>query len=191
MTLQSARYKYLKGFFQRAEKMMARTGKMPDTLKAFLRCTNLAQEWNRIEEMRKTHLTMETIPPEFKQHWKVFSEELSKRYPPARNPDMAIKFLPDAPTSIKCRPYPRSKDEARIEDEWVKEQVALGRLQKGPSPIVLPVFHINKKDSDEKRIIMDYRRVNAVTVRDHNPIPSIWQAMEALHGNSLFSKFDI
>ena len=94
VALQSARYKYLKGFFQRAEKTMARTGEMPDTLKAFLRRTNLAQEWNRIEEMRKTHLTMETIPPEFKRHWKVFSEELSKRYPPARNPDMAIKFLP-------------------------------------------------------------------------------------------------
>src|SRR5579863_8239035 len=141
--------------------------------------------------MCKTHLTMETIPPEFKRHWKVFSKELSRCYPPVRNPDMAIKFLPDVPTSIKCRPYPQSKDEARIEDEWVKEQVALGRLQKGPSPIVSPVFHINKKDSDEKHIIMDYRRVNAVTVQDHNPISSIWQAMEALHGNSLFLKFDI
>ena len=104
---------------------------------------------------------------------------------------MAIKFLPDAPTSVKCRPYPQSKDEARIKNEWVKEQVALGRLKKGPSPIVLPVFHINKRDSDKKHIIMDYRQVNAVTVQDHNPIPSIWQAMEALHSNSLFSKFDI
>jgi len=106
VTLQSARYKYLKGFFQRAEKTMARTGEMPNTLKAFLRHTNLAQEWNHIEEMCKTHLTMKTVPPEFKQHWRVFSEELSKRYLPARNPDMAIKFLPDALTSIKCRPYP-------------------------------------------------------------------------------------
>ena len=83
--------------------MMAQTGEMPDTLKAFLRRTNLAQEWNCIEEMHKTHLTMETIPPEFKRHWKVFSKELSKHYLPARDPDMAIKFLPDAPTSIKCR----------------------------------------------------------------------------------------
>src|SRR5579863_3671989 len=135
--------------------------------------------------------TMETIPPEFKWHWRVFSKELSKHYPLARNSDMAIKFLPDVPTSIKCRPYPRSKEKAKIENEWVKEQVALGRLQKGPSPIVSPVFHINKKDSDKKRIIIDYRWVNAVTVRDHNPIPSIWQAMEALHGSNLFSKFDI
>ena len=90
---------------------------MPEILKAFLRCTNLAQEWNRIKEMCKTHLIMETIPPEFKWHWRVFSEELSKCYPPARNPDMAIKFLPDMPTSIKCKPYPRSKEEARIENE--------------------------------------------------------------------------
>src|SRR5579863_6007106 len=39
--------------------------------------------------MHKTHLIMETIPPEFKWHWKVFSKELSKCYPPARNPDMS------------------------------------------------------------------------------------------------------
>jgi len=104
---------------------------------------------------------------------------------------MAIKFLPDAPTSIKCKPYPWSKEEARIEKEWVEEQVALRRLEKGPFPIVSPVFHIDKKDSDKKCIIMSYRWVNAVIVQDHNFIPSIWQAMKALHGNNLFSKFDI
>src|SRR5487761_1514341 len=191
VTLQSARYKYLKGAFRRAEKAMAHTGEMPDKLVAFLKRTNLAQEWSRIEERRRTHLTMETIPPEFRRHWKVFSEELSKRFPPARNPDMAIEFLPDAPTSIKCRPYPRSRKESEVEDRWVKEQVALKRLIKGPSPIVSPIFHIGKKDSDEKHIIMDYRRVNAVTKKDHNPIPSIRQAMEALHSKNLFSKFDI
>src|SRR5579863_2133585 len=113
-----------------------------------------------------------------------------KNPPPSSHPFFHAKKKKKK-TSIKCRPYPQSKDEARIKDKWVKEQVALGRLQKGPSPIVLPVFHINKKDSDEKRIIMDYRQVNAVTVRDHNLIPSIRQAMKALHGNSLFSKFDI
>src|SRR5579863_10004499 len=169
--LQSAWYKYLKGFFQRAEKTMARTGEMPDTLKAFLRRTNLAQEWNRIEEMHKTHLTMETIPPEFKRHWKVFSEELSKRYPSARNPDMAIKFLPDAPTSIKCRPYPRSKDEARVEDKWVKEQVALGRLQKGPSPIVSPVFHITRRTVTKS--VLSWTTDGSMQLQCETTIPSL------------------
>ena len=44
VTLQSARYKYLKGTFRRAGKALAHTGAMPEKLVAFLRCTNLAQE---------------------------------------------------------------------------------------------------------------------------------------------------
>ena len=94
---------------------------MPEKLVVFLRCTNLAQKWSCIEEKRKTHLTMEIILPEFRRHWKVFSEELSKQFPPARNPDMAIEFLPDAPMSIKCRLYPRFRKESEVEDRWVAE----------------------------------------------------------------------
>src|SRR5487761_1669859 len=78
VTLQSARYKYLKSAFRRAGKALAHTGAMPDKLVVFLRHTNLAQEWSRFEEKKRTHLSMETIPPEFRRHWKVFSEELSK-----------------------------------------------------------------------------------------------------------------
>jgi len=37
----------------------------------------------------------------------------------------------------------------------------------------------------------EYRRVNAWTVRDHNPMLGIREAMEKLEGKMLFSKFDI
>jgi len=136
-------------------------------------------------------MTMETIPKEFRRHWRVFSEELSKRFPPNCSPNMTIKFLPDTPTSIKCKPYPCSKTEGETEEAWVKQEKALGRIKEGPSQYVSPVFFIGRKDSGEKRVIIDYRRVNAWTVRDHNPMPGIREAMEKLQGNMLFSKFDI
>jgi len=104
---------------------------------------------------------------------------------------MTIKFLPDAPTSIKCKPYPRSKAEGEVEEMWLKQEKALGRIKEGPSQFVSPVFFIGKKDSGEKRVIIDYRRVNAWTVRDHNPMPRIREAMDKLQGKTLFSKFDI
>jgi len=134
---------------------------------------------------------METIPKEFRRHWRVFSEELSKRFPPNRSPNMTIKFLPDAPTSIKCKPYPHSKTEGETEEAWIKQEKALGRIKEGPSQYVSPVFFIGKKDSGEKRVIINYRRVNAWTVKDHNPMPGIREAMEKLQGKTLFSKFDI
>jgi hypothetical protein len=118
-------------------------------------------------------MSMETIPKEFKKHWRVFSEELSKRFLPNRDPNMTIKFLPGAPSSIKCKPYPRSKAEGEIEESWIKQEKALGRITEGASPIVSPIFFIGKKDSGEKWVIIDYRRVNVWTVQDHNAMPGI------------------
>jgi len=97
---------------------------------------NLTQEWSRLEEMKCTHMTMETIPKQCKRHWRVFSEKLSKRFPPNRNPNMSIKFLPNAPTSIKCKPYPRSKAEGEVKEAWLKEEKVLGRIKEGPSQFV-------------------------------------------------------
>jgi hypothetical protein len=108
---------------------------------------------------------METIPEEFRRYWRVFSEELSKRFPLNRNPNMTIKLLPDAPKSIKCKPYPRSKAEGKIEEDWIKQEKDLGRIVEGTSEYVSPVFFIGKKGTNEKRIIINYRRLNAWTVK--------------------------
>jgi len=118
-------------------------------------------------------MTMETISKEFKWHWKVFLEELSKRFPPNRSPNMTVKFLPDAPASIKCKPYPCSKAEGKIEEAWVKQEKELGHIKEGPSQYVSPIFFIGKKDSGEKCVIINYKRVNAWTVWDHNPMLGI------------------
>ena len=61
-----------------------------------------------------------------------------------------------------------------------------------PSPITSPCYFIPKKEGgDELRPIINYQQVNKWTKRDHNPIPSIKEAMEALQGKALFSKMDI
>jgi hypothetical protein len=136
-------------------------------------------------------MTMETIPKEFRKHWRVFLEELSKWFPPNHHPNITIKFLPSAPSSIKCKPYPQSKVEGEIEEGWIKQEKALGCIEEGVSQYVSPIFFIGKKDSGEKRVIINYRRVNAWTIRDHYPMPGIQAAMEQLQGKTLFSKFDI
>jgi len=86
---------------------------------------------------------------------------------------MTVKFLPDAPASVKCKPYPHSKAEGKIEEAGLKQEKELGRIKEGPSQYVSPIFFIGKKDSGEKQVIIDYRRVNAWTIQDHNPMPGI------------------
>jgi len=74
---------------------------------------------------------------------------------------------------------------------WIKQEKALGQIKEGPSQFVSPIFFIGKKDSGEKRVIIDYRRVNTWTVQDHNPMPGIREAMDKLQGKTLFSKFNV
>jgi len=50
---------------------------------------------------------------------------------------------------------------------------------------------VPKKDSKEKRYIIDYRPLNAVTKKDVTSLPNLAQCIEDLQGMELFSKFDI
>jgi hypothetical protein len=95
-------------------------------------------------------MMMETIPRKFRRHWRVFLEELLKWFPPNHDPNMMIKFLPNVPSSIKCKPYPQLKAEGDIKEAWVEQEKELGCIKEGVSPYLSPVFFIGKKDSGEK-----------------------------------------
>jgi hypothetical protein len=137
VTLQSTKFKYLRQVFRRVGETLRKTGQLPQWIIVFLRHTNLAQEWNHLEEMNRTHMTMETIPKEFRRDWKVFLKELSKWFPPKCNPDMTIKFLPNAPSSIKCKLYLRSKVEGEIEEGWITRE-GIGMHRRRSVAICLP-----------------------------------------------------
>jgi len=53
------------------------------------------------------------------------------------------------------------------------EEQEKGYIYPSSSSYTAPVFFIGKKDLDEKRIIMDYRRLNKWTIRDNGPLPNI------------------
>ena len=150
---------------------------------------SIAQDWAR--EAAKTEVKVKELPEEYKRHEFVFSEEGSKRFPPKREEDMTIKLTPDAPEVINCKVYPLSKKEQQLLRDFINKETELGRIKEGPSPYTSPVYFINKKDSEEKRIIMDYRTLNKWTIRDNNPLPNIREALENFKGKGLFSKFDI
>ena len=136
-------------------------------------------------------MTVDTIPEEYQRHAKVFSKEESKHFPPAREEDMTIQLRKDAPAVINCKVYPLTKEERQPLQKFLATELELGCIKEGPSPYTSPVYFINKKDSKEKHIIMDYRELNKWTVRDNNPLPNIREALEWLQGKGLFSKFNI
>ena len=131
------------------------------------------------------------LPEQFKRHASLFSDEEANKFPPSRPWDDKIDLTADAPASFNCKVYPMSQKEQEAEDKFLDENLAKGYIVPSESPYGFSTFMVPKKDSDEKRYIIDYRPLNAVTRKDVTPLPNLAQCIEDLQGMELFSKFDV
>ena len=190
-SLQTPQYKYrYKDITKIQKQAFAKVGR-PAAREAIYMWRSIAQEWAREAESWKDKMTLETIPDEYCRHWKVFSEEESKCFPPSRKKNMSIKLRDNVPPVINCKVYSLSWEECVQLQKFLTTKLELGCIKEGPSPYKLPVYFINKKDSIEKCIIMDYQELNRWTVQDNNPLPNIWEAFKNLQRKNLFLKFNI
>ena len=90
---------------------------------------------------------------------------------------------------IKQRAY-RASPEKRAEiDRQVAVLLADGVVEESCSPWASPVVLVKKKGG-EWRFCVDYRRLNAVTIKDSHPLPRVDDSLNALSGSSWFSTLD-
>ncbi|KFD46014.1 hypothetical protein M513_13097 [Trichuris suis] len=71
---------------------------------------------------------------------------------------------------ITCRPYRVSSSERKAIAEQVNEMMRDGIVERSSSPWSFPVVMVQKRDSTW-RFCVDYRRLNAITIRDVYPMP--------------------
>ena len=91
---------------------------------------------------------------------------------------------------IKQRPYRQPLLKRKLVEDEIDKMLAAGVIRPSNSPWASPITLTPKKDGSQ-RFCVDLRRVNAVTVRDSYPIPSIQGIFDTLNGSSVFTTLDL
>jgi hypothetical protein len=143
------------------------------------------------DELSKEHAeTLPLIPPQYGEYWEVFSEKAARCFPPSRPDDHAIVLKPGAPDTLDCKIYCQTEEELKVTREFIDDGLAKGYLRESKSPYASPMFYRAKQDG-KLRPIIDYRALNALTIRDVYPLPLIESIINQLQGKTLFSKMDL
>jgi hypothetical protein len=117
-----------------------------------------------------------------------FPEELPGM-PPERKVEFAIELIPGT-APISKRAYQVSGPELVELKKQIDELLDKGYIRPSTSPWVAPVLFVEKKDGT-KRMCIDYRALNEVTVKNKYPLPRIEDLFDQLRGVSVFSKIDL
>ncbi|PHJ21918.1 retrotransposon ty3-gypsy subclass, partial [Cystoisospora suis] len=72
----------------------------------------------------------------------------------------------------------------------LKELVDKGFIVPSQSPVAAPVFFVGKKDGS-LRLVIDYRPLNRITIKDDYPIPKIHDLINRLGKATWFTKLDL
>ena len=114
----------------------------------------------------------------------VFPEELPG-LPPTCDVEFCIEVLPGT-APISRAPYRMAPVELADLKDQVQELLDKGLVRPSSSPWGAPVLLVKKKDGS-RRLCIDYRELNSVTIKNRYPLPRIDDLFDQLGGASVFS----
>lgn len=115
----------------------------------------------------------------FKKDWKLVE----------RSVDHCIEMIPGSKPTYRA-PYRLSPREIKEVEKQVSELLLQGLIEPSNSPYGAPILFVNKPDGS-LRMCIDYRLLNAQTVKQRYPLPRIDQLIDQLHGARYMSSLDL
>jgi len=129
------------------------------------------------------------VPSEYHDLLHVFSRSDSEKLPQRRPYDHKIqlekgKQPPFGPL------YSMSQNELKVLRKYLDDNLAKGFIRASSSPAASPVIFV-KKPGGGLRFCVDYRALNALTIKNRYPIPLIQETLRRLSKAKYYTKFDI
>jgi hypothetical protein len=123
-----------------------------------------------------------------REYLDVFPDDL-----PGRPPDRVIQFkieLQPGTTPVYKRPYSIAPNEFAELKTQLQELLDKGYIQPSYSPWDCFALFVAKKDKT-RRMCVDYRPLNVVTMKNKYPLPHIDLLFDQLIGAQMFAKIDL
>jgi hypothetical protein len=118
----------------------------------------------------------------------VFPEELTE-LPPDRDVEFVIELMPGVGPIAKSL-YRMSFDELDELKKLLMKLLEQGFVQPSASPWGSPVLFVENKDGT-KRMCIDYRTLNSMTIKNKYPLPRIEDLLDRLKKARFFSNIDL
>lgn len=109
--------------------------------------------------------------------------------PPSRAQDHFIPIM-EGSKPVNANPYRCPYLQKSEIERLVREMLDHGIIQHSNSPYASPVLLVRKKDNTW-RFCVDYRALNAITIKNRFPIPIIEELLDELYGSKYFTKLDL
>ena len=128
----------------------------------------------------------DTISSLLQEYDRLFDEP--RTLPPRRSADHTIPLVPGA-QPVKVRPYRYSPIQKTEIENQLKQMLQQGVIRPSASSFASPVLLVKKKDGTW-RFCVDYRHLNAITVKNKQPMPVVDELLDELAGAKWFTKLD-
>lgn len=131
------------------------------------------------------------LPEEISELVKDFEEifAVPRQLPPQRSHDHHIP-LKENSKPVNSYPYRCPLAHREEIEKLTKEMLEAGVIRASTSPFSSPVLLVRKKDNTW-RLVIDYRALNSITIKNKFPIPVIEELLAELKGSTIYTKLDL